>query len=123
MRRTGCSWWPSGDDGSLWFRYCYELLPRQLDYSFGGGVLAEKRLDKNGESYEHELTAEEWEAYMLEQGVTAVYIEKTDEAFRQRFGGLFPGRRRSVGAAGQSPVPGADGRRGFAAGVPGEVGA
>lgn len=77
------------DDGSRWFRICYDFLPVQVDYSFGGGLLAENRTDANGEAYLHEYTAEEWAEYLLENDVTAVFIDDANDAFYQRYGSLF----------------------------------
>ncbi|MGD9559007.1 MAG: hypothetical protein AB7V55_00180 [Oscillospiraceae bacterium] len=79
----------SGDSGLRWFMYCYEMLPWQVDYSFGGGELVRRTLQPDGTTEKHELTADEWADYLLENACTTVLLDEVDEGFRQRYGALF----------------------------------
>lgn len=79
----------SSDTGFGWFIHSYEFLPQQLDYSFGGGILAQREIQPDGSVLEQELTAAEWGAYLTESGCTHIYILDADDAFVQRYGVLF----------------------------------
>ncbi len=79
----------SNDNGIGWFTYSYQLLPWQLDYSYGGGPLQERELLPSGEVATHTVSAEEWAQYLQDSGCTTVYIEYADQEFKQMYGGLF----------------------------------
>ncbi len=79
----------SGDDGSRWFTYSFQMLPWQADYSFGGGALIERSKQPDGTVKLHQLTVQEWEEYLLESKCTNVFLDDADEAFWQNYGALF----------------------------------
>ncbi len=76
-----------GDDGSRWFQYAGDLLPLQVDYSFGGGTLALPNTDES--QYVYELTADEWCAYLETNGCKYVFVERSNALFVEQFGELF----------------------------------
>lgn len=82
---------PSGD--FMWFVYCYEFLPWQVDYSYGGGneggnfTTYSKQPDGTVET--HFVTADEWQAYLLASECDYVLIDEADDGFRQIYGHLF----------------------------------
>ncbi len=78
------------DDGLRWFKYCYEMLPWQVDYGYGGGnVLEMRETQPDGSTKVSEITAEMLAAHLLAEGCTTVVIDSVDDAFRQRYAGLF----------------------------------
>lgn len=78
----------SGDNGIGWFMYCHQLLPWQLDYSFGG-VLEQRDRQPDGTVQRRPVTPEELVAHLLESGCTTVYIDFADYDFIQTYGALF----------------------------------
>ena len=78
----------SGDNGIGWFMYCHQLLPWQLDYSFGG-VLEQRERQPDGTVQRRPVTPEELVAHLLESGCTTVYIDFADYDFIQTYGALF----------------------------------
>ncbi len=79
----------TGDNGLRWFKYCYEFLPWQVDYSYGGGEFLDRDKQADGTWLTRHVGAGEWEQHLLETGCTTVYIDDADEAFRDEYGGLF----------------------------------
>ncbi len=77
------------DDGMQWFLYCYEFLPWQVDYSFGGGAFETRELQADGSTRKTPVDAEGWGEYLLENGVTHVFIDKASPAFAEGYGNLF----------------------------------
>lgn len=83
----------SDDDGLKWFTYCYEFLPWQVDYSYGGGsvdghfVVNEKLAD--GSVERHLVSPEDWAEYLIEQGCDTIFVDQADEAFIDAYGYLF----------------------------------
>jgi hypothetical protein len=83
----------SDDDGLKWFMYCYEFLPWQVDYSYGGGsvdghfIVNEKLVD--GSVVRHPVSAEDWADYLMEQGCDVVFVDHADELFIATYGHLF----------------------------------
>lgn len=79
----------SDDDGFKWFVYCYEMLPWQVDYSFGGGQLVERTLQTDGTTLIHEVTCEELSRHLIDTGCTTLYIDNADENFVNLYSQLF----------------------------------
>lgn len=79
----------SGDDGSRWFTFSFQMLPWQADYSFGGGGLIQRTKQPDGTVALHELTPEEWEDYLHQTGCTHVFLDDADQAFWDKYGALF----------------------------------
>ncbi len=79
------------EDGGLGiFKYVHELLPIQVDYSFGGGAqLREKRENTAGETVIVEITKDELEAHLQENGCTMLYIDSINERFKELYRPLF----------------------------------
>ena len=79
------------EDGGLGiFKYVHELLPVQVDYSFGGGAeLREKRQDDTGATIIVEISREELEKHLLESGSTMLYIDSINERFKELYRPLF----------------------------------
>lgn len=77
-----------GDDGREWFLYCYELLPCQLDYSFGGGTLADPALLAEGQNA-IEMTPPELCSYLDKKGCAYLFIRQSDQIFKASYGALF----------------------------------
>lgn len=79
----------SNDDGLGWFMYCYEMLPYQLDYSYGGGTMEERVISSNGSIQKIHVTIDAWEIYLVESGCTTVYIDYASSDFAAEYGALF----------------------------------
>lgn len=77
------------DNGIKWFTYCYELLPRQVDYSFGGGLMAPPGALPEDTPYLHAVTPGQWEQTLRERGVTHVFLDDVDEVFTAAYGPMF----------------------------------
>lgn len=77
-----------GDDGLGWFTYCFEFLPHQLDYSFGGSPLVAEKQPEDGDATV-QLTPEELRKYLLENNCTYLFIDHLDDRFVQDYGALF----------------------------------
>ncbi len=76
-----------GDNGNRWFQYSADLLPLQLEYSFGGGTL---RLPGDGDGYyDYELSQEEFKEYIITNECEYIFIERSDEYFIKNFKSLF----------------------------------
>ncbi len=79
----------SGDVGMGWFMYCYEMLPWQMDYSFGGGAILLRRPAPGGGVEEVPLTTGQWLQYLAETGCTTVFIDFADYDFIHSYGNAF----------------------------------
>ncbi len=79
----------SGDSGLSWFMYCYEMLPYQVDYSFGGGEMVQRTLQSDGTTLKQELSAQELSDYLISSGCTKLIVDTADEHFVEMYGGLF----------------------------------
>ncbi len=80
------------DDGHGWFTWSYELLPWQLDYSFGGGSLIERTQQPDGTLHKRIISADELAQYLLDTGCDRVfidYINYGDSDFVALYGRLF----------------------------------
>lgn len=77
------------DDGFWWFQYSFQMLPYQLDYSSGGGVLENRTQDENGGTVRSEMTIDDLSEYLVQNGCTTVYLNTIDDDFRQKFAPLF----------------------------------
>lgn len=78
----------SGDIGLRWFQYCHEMLPWQVDYSFGG-VILKKVEQPDGTTIKRKPTAQELAEHLQESGCTTLYIDNADEEFIQLYSQLF----------------------------------
>ncbi len=76
-----------GDDGNRWFQYAGDLLPLQVDYSFGGGTLALPNTDES--QYVYELTVAQWCAYLEANNCDYIFVERSNALFIEQFGELF----------------------------------
>ncbi len=76
------------DNGGKYFTYCYQLLPLQMDYSFGGGPIGSPK-DDDGSMYYHAYTCQELQAYLLEKDCDYIFIETMDAAFSSEYATLF----------------------------------
>ncbi|MDL2215526.1 hypothetical protein LJB77_00385 [Ruminococcaceae bacterium OttesenSCG-928-N02] len=81
--RTFFVW--QGDDGLQWFMHCYYFLPNTLDYSFGGGTLADPAVYDAGIS----MTAQQLCAYLQENECTYLYLGHINGVFEESYGALF----------------------------------
>ncbi len=78
------------DMGMRFFMYVHELLPYAADPSYGGGdALREKVRGEDGVPVVHEITQEELERHLAENGTTNLYIDSMNEHFKEMYGGLF----------------------------------
>lgn len=83
------------DDGLRWFMYCYQFLPYQLDYSFGGGTDPEtgqffaKETDADGNAVVTLYPPQAWASYLLEKGCDYVLVDFAGDSFTQQYGALF----------------------------------
>ncbi len=76
-----------GDNGNRWFQYSADLLPLQLEYSFGGGTLTLK-----GEAsglYDYELSQDEFKDYIIENECEYIFVERSDDGLVLNFKDLF----------------------------------
>ncbi len=76
-----------GDNGNKWFQYSADILPLQLEYSFGGGTMV-----LPGEAsgiYDYELTKEEFAEYIIDNECEFVFVENSDENLIKNYGDLF----------------------------------
>lgn len=76
------------DNGLRYFNYCYQLLPLQMDFSFGGGPLGSAE-NNTGSIYYHALSCAELEAYLQERGCDYIFLESYDDIFCQEYAPLF----------------------------------
>lgn len=79
----------SEDDGSRWFKYCFAMLPWQVDYSFGGGDIIQRTRMEDGSTELHELNAKELEKYLRESECTMLYIDTASQRFIDLYSVLF----------------------------------
>lgn len=77
-----------GGNGREWFEYHFYLLPKVLDYSFGGGVSLVPPGQEGGE----QVSAAQLEKYLVENGCDYILVLRLDEVFVQAYGGLFAGK-------------------------------
>ncbi len=77
-----------GDNGSLWFQYSGDILPLQLEYSFGGGTMVLPEHESGG-IYEYTLTPEEFEEYLINNNCEFVFVERIDADFATNYGFMF----------------------------------
>lgn len=78
----------TADNGLRYFTYCYELLPQQMDYSFGGGPLGSAEND-DGSLYYHAYSCEELQEYLLKKDCTYIFLDEYNEVFRSEYASLF----------------------------------
>lgn len=76
------------DNGLRYFTYCYQLLPLQLDFSFGGGPLGSAEND-DGSLYYHALSCEELRDYLSEHGCDYIFLDRYDAVFADEYAPLF----------------------------------
>ena len=76
-----------GDDGRQWFLYCCELLPRQLDYSFGGGTLGDPALTQDAGVTA--MTPAQLCSYLTQKGCAYLFVHECDPLFVSSYGTLF----------------------------------
>lgn len=91
------------DNGLGFFTYCYELLPYQMDLSFGGGEIGLPEYDDGDNIYYHSeylpIGAEEGEEkpldlaglreYLTERGCKYILTQEVDDLFCATYGELF----------------------------------
>lgn len=77
------------DNGIRWFTYSNELLPFQLDYSFGGGTFAAPGALPEGAKYYIPLTKDEFLDYILENNCKYIFVERSNSYLSNEFGSLF----------------------------------
>ncbi len=76
-----------GDNGNRWFQYSADLLPLQLEYSFGGGSMA-----LPGQAYgyyDYELSPDEFKEYLIENECEFIFVERSNENLVVHYGELF----------------------------------
>ncbi len=79
-----------GDDGNRWFKYSSQLLPLQLEYSFGGGTLCLPSAEIQDDSpYYIKITPDELLDYLEENNCGYVFVELSDNFLSDGFGHLF----------------------------------
>lgn len=79
-----------GDDGDKWFKYSSQLLPLQLEYSFGGGTLCLPDAQIEDDSpYYIKMTPEELLEYLDEKECEYIFVELSDDFLKDGFGYLF----------------------------------
>ncbi len=76
------------DNGLKYFNYCYQLLPLQMDYSFGGGPIGSAEND-NGSIYYHAYSCQELAEYLQARACDYVFIETMDAVFADEYASLF----------------------------------
>ncbi len=76
------------DNGSKWFQYSGDVLPLQIDYSFGGGTLTLKGIPSD-DIYAYEMSHEELADYLIENNCAYVFVEQSSYVFFLDFGALF----------------------------------
>ncbi len=76
-----------GDNGNRWFQYSADLLPLQLEYSFGGGTMVLP--NKADGTYDYELSIEEFKDYLIENNCEFIFIERSDDDFINSYNELF----------------------------------
>ncbi|MEG3030513.1 MAG: hypothetical protein RR827_08985 [Oscillospiraceae bacterium] len=81
-----------GDDGGRWFTYSSDLLPLQLEYSFGGGTICLPQDVPKGTYYHIRITQEELRKYIDEKECGYVFVERNDEFLQDGFGDMFSDR-------------------------------
>lgn len=80
------------DEGNGWFMYHYEMLPWQLDYSYGGsktGMMQENVIEADGSTVKRMVTPELWEQHLIETGCTYVMIDSANPEFVETYASLF----------------------------------
>ncbi|MEG1367298.1 MAG: hypothetical protein RSC96_08795, partial [Oscillospiraceae bacterium] len=77
------------DDGELWFSYSYELYPNILDFSWGGGPIADPAVMADGEEVNYKISKGQLAAYLVQSDCGYVYINDSDELFKRSYGELF----------------------------------
>lgn len=91
------------DNGLEFFKYCYELLPYQMDLSFGGGEIGLPENNVNGNIYYHDyylpkgakkgeekpLDFEGLSNYLREHECKYIFTDQVDGQFCEVYGGLF----------------------------------
>ncbi len=77
-----------GDNGNRWFQYSGEVLPLQLDYSFGGGTLTTPE-NSTGGAYDYAMSLQEFTDYIDENGCEYIFVERSNPEFVHDFGALF----------------------------------
>lgn len=80
-----------GDNGSGWFTCAYELLPVQLDYSYGGGTLgtAEHMADVDAGLYAIPVERDALADYLRESGCGYVLVVRSDAVLEASYGDWF----------------------------------
>ncbi len=77
-----------GDNGSLWFQYSGDILPLQLEYSFGGGTMVLPKHAGDG-LYEYALSPQEFVQYLKDNGCEFIFVERVDDSFVRDYGFMF----------------------------------
>lgn len=78
-----------GDNGMRWFTYCCDMLPLQLDYSFGGGTIAAPGAMAEDTLYYIPLTQAQLKDYLVKNNCKYVFIERIDNNFYSEYKSLF----------------------------------
>lgn len=78
-----------GDDGGRWFAYASDVLPLQLDYSFGGGTICLPQDVEKGTFYYIRITPQELLEYIQENNCDYIFVEKSDDLLQDGFGDMF----------------------------------
>lgn len=78
----------TADNGGRYFSFCYELLPLQMDYSFGGGPLGSAD-DNDGSLYYHAYSCAELADYLQRKGCEYIFLDEYNENFRSEYAALF----------------------------------
>ncbi len=78
-----------GDNGNRWFQYSGDLLPLQLEYSFGGGTMSLPATADPENPYNYELSPSEFTEYLIENECEYVFVERSDAGFVSGYSELF----------------------------------
>ena len=75
-------------DGGEWFMFNYQYMPAQTVVTLGGGNFVPVGAGLS-EPYAAEVGVAEFTDYILEKGITYVYIQKVDDYFYAEFAPMF----------------------------------
>ncbi len=75
-------------DGGEWFMFNYQYMPAQTVVTLGGGNFVPVGSNST-EPYAAEVGVEEFTDYILEKGITYVYVQKIDDYFYAEFAPMF----------------------------------
>lgn len=75
--------------GLGWFKYCYEFLPWQLDYSYGGGELLIREKQEDGTILKTPVSLNEFKNHLKTNKCDIVLVVDADEDFVRKYSPAF----------------------------------